>query len=294
LIFLKYAYRYPVFLMALVAAVLFCRGVYAQGSVDYTKVKEPGSYGSIVMKKSIGDRKGVRPVVFPHWVHRERYTCKVCHTDLGYALKAGTALIKQAEIEAGESCGACHNGKTAFGADRCVRCHSYGVEVKENARIEDVLKDLPPDDFGNKVDWVQALREGKTKPMASLDGKAEMAVLDMDVVIPVTKFATHPPDVLYPHKAHTERLDCTSCHTGIFNMAKGGNPEMNMMKIISGQYCGVCHGRVAFPLLNCFRCHSQPLPDSVDRWWDEEREEKEVEEVEEVKEKKKKRKKRRK
>jgi c(7)-type cytochrome triheme protein len=112
-----------------------------------------------------------------------------------------------------------------------------------------------------------------------------MTVLDMDVVIPVTKFATHPPDVLYPHKAHTERLDCTSCHPDIFNMAKGGNPDMNMMKIISGQYCGVCHGRVAFPLLNCFRCHSQPLPDSVDRWWDKEREVEEV--VEEVKEEKK-------
>lgn len=273
--FSRSVHRYSAFLTALAAAALLYGGAYAESPrsavADYSKIKDRGSYGTIIINKNTGDRKDVRPVVFPHWVHRQRYTCKVCHTDLGYSLRAGTADIKQADIEAGESCGACHNGSIAFGADKCVRCHSLGLEINENARIEEALKGFPPDDFGNKVDWVKALRDGHTKPKASLDSGAEMNVLDMDVVIPVTKFTPHPPDVLYPHKAHTERLDCSSCHTAIFNMAKGGNPEMNMMKIISGQYCGVCHGRVAFPLLNCFRCHSQPLPDSVNRWWDKER-----------------------
>ena len=71
---------------------------------------------------------------------------------------------------------------------------------------------------------------------------------------------------------------------------------MNMMKIISGQYCGVCHGRVAFPLINCFRCHSQPLPDSIDKWWDKEKEVKEEKKAVEDNggKKKKKKKKRRK
>jgi c(7)-type cytochrome triheme protein len=271
--FLRSVHRYSAFLAALAAAVLLYQGAYAESP----KIKDPGSYGTIIMDKNIGKKKDLRPVVFPHWVHRQRYTCKVCHTDLGYSLKAGTADIKQADIEAGKSCGACHNGTIAFGADKCVRCHSHGIEVKENAKIEDAWKRLPADDFGNKVDWVRALRSGKTEPKASLDGKGEMAVFDMDVVIPVTKFSTHPPDVLYPHKAHTERLDCSSCHTEIFNMAKGGNPEMSMMKIISGQYCGVCHGLVSFPLLDCFRCHSQPLPESVDRWWDKEKGEEDAE-----------------
>ncbi len=278
--FSRSVHRYSAFLTALAAAVLLYHGAYAEGvqgaAAEHSKIKDPGSYGTIIIKKNTGDREDLRPVVFPHWVHRQRYTCKVCHTDLGYSLKAGTADIKQADIEAGESCGACHNGRIAFDADKCERCHSLGLEVKENARIEEALKGLPPDDFGNMVDWVGALRDGKTKPKASLEGKAEMTVLDLDVVIPVTKFGTHPPDVLYPHKAHTERLDCSSCHTGIFNMQKGGNPEMSMMKIISGQYCGVCHGRVSFPLLNCFRCHSQPLPESVNRWWDKGRGEEDV------------------
>ncbi|MBI5235080.1 MAG: hypothetical protein HY886_02395, partial [Deltaproteobacteria bacterium] len=25
-----------------------------------------------------------------------------------------------------------------------------------------------------------------------------------------------------------------------------------------GQYCGRCHDKVAFPLRNCFKCHSAP------------------------------------
>ena len=125
------------------------------------------------MKNSIGDTKGVKPVVFPHWVHREKYTCKVCHTELGYALKAGTAVIRQADIEAGESCGVCHNGTIAFGANKCVRCHSYGVEVKENAKIEDALKGLPPDDFGNKVNWVEALARGQDKAQGRAEGQGQ-------------------------------------------------------------------------------------------------------------------------
>jgi len=31
-----------------------------------------------------------------------------------------------------------------------------------------------------------------------------------------------------------------------------------MKKIEEGQFCGRCHGVVAFPLSNCTRCHSKP------------------------------------
>ena len=29
-----------------------------------------------------------------------------------------------------------------------------------------------------------------------------------------------------------------------------------MTNIIEGQFCGVCHGKVAFPLTDCARCHT--------------------------------------
>ena len=224
-------------------------------------IKSPAEYGNIVLDNKTGEGKAMPAVVFPHWWHRTQFTCKVCHLELGFPMKAGETDFVMGDIFAGKQCGACHNGSIAFMPMDCARCHSQGQDVPQNRKIEEELKALPKDDFGNKVDWVKAIRDGSIKPKATLDGTGEMMVVDLNIDIPVTKFSPHPPDVVYPHKAHTEWLDCSNCHTSIFNMQKGGNPEMNMMKIISGQYCGVCHGKVAFPLEDCFRCHSaKPMP----------------------------------
>jgi hypothetical protein len=35
-----------------------------------------------------------------------------------------------------------------------------------------------------------------------------------------------------------------------------------MVEIYSGKYCGVCHGTVAFPLLDCQRCYIKPVQPS--------------------------------
>ena len=80
-------------------------------------------YGDIVMNRH-SEKDGVRPVIFPHWVHRIQYQCKVCHGDLDFKMKAGSSTAKMDDISAGKSCGKCHNGKIAFEADRCDTCHS--------------------------------------------------------------------------------------------------------------------------------------------------------------------------
>ena len=51
------------------------------------------------------------PVVFDHWVHRARYTCRLCHVDVGFAMKAGATGIRAADNIAGQYCGACHDGR---------------------------------------------------------------------------------------------------------------------------------------------------------------------------------------
>lgn len=252
-----------IFGLSLIMGVLIYHGANAQNPrelrPDYKGIKSPGAYGSIVLDRYTGRGKPMKAVVFPHWWHRTQFTCKVCHNDIGFPMKAGATDIKMADVFGGKYCGRCHNGDIAFAPFTCDRCHSLGVDVEDNRDIEETLKDLPKAEFGNKVDWVKALREEKIKPKASIDGKEEMWVFDKDIELPVTKFLPHPPDVLYPHKAHTEWLHCGSCHPSVFNMKAGGNPDMSMLKIISGKYCGVCHGKVSFPLENCFSCHSQPV-----------------------------------
>ncbi len=80
-------------------------------------------YGDVVLNNHC-DESGVAPVVFPHWFHRIRFRCKVCHGDLGIALKAGADNMTMVSIIDGQYCGACHNGDIAWGTERCDLCHS--------------------------------------------------------------------------------------------------------------------------------------------------------------------------
>jgi c(7)-type cytochrome triheme protein len=250
-----------------ITGVLIYKGAHAQQPKEFLPtfkgIKSPESYGSVVMNKYTGEGQPMKAVIFPHWRHRMQFTCKVCHSDIGIEMKAGASDIKMADIFEGRFCGKCHNGDIAFGVTECDKCHSYGIEVKTNKKIADMGGDFPKADFGNKIDWVKALRNGIIKPKASLDiaknsdESKKMWIFDKDIDLPVTKFFPHPPDVVYPHKAHTEWLSCGSCHPNVFNMKAGRNPDMSMRKIISGRYCGICHGKVAFPLEDCFRCHSK-------------------------------------
>ena len=80
-------------------------------------------YGDVVMNE-YSDDAGMRPVVFPHWFHRVRFRCKVCHGDLGFEFKAGGNDVNMVKIIDGEYCGACHNGDVAWSIENCDLCHS--------------------------------------------------------------------------------------------------------------------------------------------------------------------------
>ena len=110
-----------------------------------------------------------------------------------------------------------------------------------------------PGDFGNGVDWVKALDGGKTSPRWDRnDPKAKPVIMDLNIVRQVKGSM---PSVSFPHKQHTQWLDCSNCHPAIFIPQKGAN-QMSMAAIMLGQKCGVCHGTVAFPVAECRRCHN--------------------------------------
>lgn len=121
----------------------------------------------------------------------------------------------------------------------------------------DAYEDLPqtPSGLGNGVHWVKAIDDGVLKPRwERTDPTAEPMVMDMNILrVPKSSM----PDVVFPHRQHTEWLACANCHPAIFIPQKGAN-QINMSAIILGQKCGVCHGKVAFPVSECKRCHSQP------------------------------------
>ena len=134
-----------------------------------------------------------------------------------------------------------------------------GVHDPDNEGISalhlphEAFADLPRRKTGNRVDWVAALNSKKITPRWDRNNEQTEMVMDMDIVR-VVKGSM--PDVVFPHKQHTEWLACSNCHPAIFVPQKGAN-LISMRLILSGEKCGVCHGRVAFPPSECSLCHSQ-------------------------------------
>ena len=119
---------------------------------------------------------------------------------------------------------------------------------------KEAFAELSKTTSGNHVNWVKALEDGNILPRFDLsDPDKQPFVMDLDIVREVKGSM---PDVVYPHKAHTQWLDCSNCHPAIFIPKKGAN-QISMASILMGKQCGVCHGKVAFPVSECRLCHSK-------------------------------------
>ena len=114
------------------------------------------------------------------------------------------------------------------------------------------LSVLAPDTAGNKVDWVAAVRQGQIQPRTSTDGSRVPEQHDTEIIMRNTLSL---PAVRFPHDAHNLWMSCEMCHDTIFKPEIDGN-DIDMSKILNGEYCGLCHGAVSFPLTECNRCHS--------------------------------------
>ena len=145
-----------------------------------------------------------------------------------------------------------------FGASKWQPLRDDGLHDPANPAIKvlqepaEALGVLVPDGAGNKVDWVASLQQGLIAPRPSLEGDEEPEILETTVVMKNTYPMLY---VRFPHKPHTEWMSCETCHDRIFLPEVDANP-INMGKILEGEYCGLCHGAVSFPLTECNRCHN--------------------------------------
>lgn len=80
-------------------------------------------YADVVLNRN-AEQQGMRPVIYSHWFHRIRFRCKVCHSELGFKMRAGANNITMNDIIDGKFCGMCHNGEVAWSVERCDMCHS--------------------------------------------------------------------------------------------------------------------------------------------------------------------------
>lgn len=235
----------------------------------------PYEYGRVVIS-NYSEQKNLAPVVFEHWIHRSKFTCRVCHVDVGFAMKANATNITAIDNERGFYCGSCHNGRTVvdgkvvfqacsrrFSPDdtrRCQRCHSYGLNVASEYDFFKFSAPLPKERFGNGIDWEKAEQLGLIKPSNFLEGVSiEKNTLAVQKDFALNAKVEGMPDIIFSHKKHTDWNGCELCHPDIFIGVKRGTSHYTMVDISQGKSCGACHTTVAFPLTDCQRCHSRPV-----------------------------------
>lgn len=219
-------------------------------------VAPPAEYGNILINRT-SEKNGVKPVTFSHWIHRQEATCRVCHFELEFNMKVNTTEITEKTNKAGLHCGAasCHDGKAVFGHEKphCEKCHngniSYGKE-----KFAEVAARLPKSEYGNKIDWARARNKRLIIPAHFLTVKPSKDVKFTSTLKLDAEWTNIPPAV-FPHKSHIKWLDCNNCHPDIFNIKKKTTKHFEMQRLLKGEFCGVCHLNVAFPLQDCASCH---------------------------------------
>lgn len=210
-------------------------------------------YGNILINRA-SSSNGVKPVAFSHWQHRLKYTCRVCHSELGFNMKVNTTDITEIANRKGKYCGACHNGKISFRHNgNCDKCHNGDITYAKEKF--DIFSKLPfaRTNYGDGINWVETLKQGVITPASYVKTKSRDLPFDKMLILD-SEMNIIPPSI-FPHKAHTVWLDCDSCHPEVFNIKKKTTKFFSMSYILRGEFCGVCHLNVAFPMDDCKRCH---------------------------------------
>lgn len=255
--------------LAFLFLFIFTSMVFAQTFGVKKRAKKPDEYGNVVIN-NFSEKNEIAPVVFKHWLHRSKFTCRLCHVDLGFAMTAGETRITEDDNKSGLYCGACHHrGPDAFGAEEprrhgpkvknCDRCHSYGKHVEFKNDFYKLTKNFPKARFGNRIDWLKAEERGLIKLKDSLEGitikrKALKDPADSELK-PKEKGM---PDIIFSHEKHAIWSGCELCHPEIFGVKKGAT-VYSMQDIFEGKFCGACHGKVAFVNMDCQLCHSKEV-----------------------------------
>jgi c(7)-type cytochrome triheme protein len=252
--------------MALLLAVL-AASASAQEAPGRKRRAPPQEYGRVLLGTHAAKAK-LAPAVFDHWRHRARYTCRACHVDVGFAMTPGATDVRAADNAKGQYCGACHDGRTAFAAcalpadparPACARCHQPPGAARDDAEFAAFAKGLPRERFGNGIDWEKAEATRLITPSDVVEGLSiRRPAIGAQKDFALGAKVAGMPDIIFSHAKHTVWSGCEGCHPEIFKVRRGAT-KFTMVDIFEGRSCGACHLTVAFPVLDCQRCHSKPV-----------------------------------
>ncbi len=218
--------------------------------------------------------------LFSHKVHGALYKCTECHNSI-FGSGASAKRYTMDMMAKGKSCGACHDGKSAFTVkENCTKCHPVKeIPYQESAAIfshkfhltaytcVDCHDKLYIPGPGNRHASMPDMEKGKSCG-ACHDSKTAFGVTDncekchkatRAIKYEMPKSNTQQGAVVFGHKVHMARgYRCIDCHSKIVQAGVLRRPA-TMKMMVEGKSCGACHGSsMAFSVrdsASCDRCH---------------------------------------
>ena len=203
--------------------------------------------------KGAADGPGV--VVFRHTTHvaLTENNCLACHNppDPIFKILRPGRHTSHEEMDAGKTCGACHDGKKGFGitdTENCQNCHSGPAETEAPAETPAPAKSEAAGPAGGKEAAKPAPSGAATAPRRG----------PKDVNL--ARSEGSPGAVTFRHSSHGgATVKCARCHPSLFPMKASGKP-LDYEAMLQGATCGTCHnGKEAFGVddsAHCERCHA--------------------------------------
>ncbi len=177
-------------------------------------------------------------------------------------------------MKKGKSCGACHNGKKAFGLDTCVTCHpvkDITYKVKETGPTHFSHKNhlavaecgtchptlYAPNQKNRRV-GMAAMEKGKSCG-ACHNSKQAFSIKECSQCHPAAEVVFEEKsagNVVFSHKYHTALYTCVDCHASLYKTTRS-MVKVSMQEMEKGKSCGGCHdGKTAFSVKEkCESCH---------------------------------------
>lgn len=230
---------------------------------------------AVTVRDVVYQTKNAGKVVFSHTGHISRKgmtnDCRVCHDGIFNLKKKKHATM--AAMEKGASCGACHDGKRAFGLKECARCHqtreiTYKVKATGPTGFSHTSHLATSGDCGvchpalfaagpNKRSSMKDMEKGKSCGACHNGRKAFglAACVRCHPAGEITYKVKETGPTHFSHKTHIEVEKCGACHPKLYAPNRK-NRRVGMAAMEKGLSCGFCHNaRQAFSVKECLRCH---------------------------------------
>jgi c(7)-type cytochrome triheme protein len=156
-------------------------------------------------------------------------------------------------MDAGKSCGLCHNGKDAFGTQVAEACESCHQEPKPAEVTPVKAVGISPEN--------RPAANAAPASSGSLEGASPQSPAPRRPSPPEVKLAAgagSPGPVTFRHSSHSKEK-CGRCHPALFAMKASATP-LDYEAMTKGSTCGACHdGKQAFGVEDsdsCEKCHA--------------------------------------